>query len=79
MWRRLLNYIWCGLEEYDVCDILLRGGKVLYIGDHPTLPLVPKYAKRPSSTIRYIIPGLIDARPHLIRGGGQNSPQFANI
>jgi beta-aspartyl-dipeptidase (metallo-type) len=61
-------------DDRGLCDLLIRGGKVLYFGKHP-LPLsLPGEIHSLDLSGRIVAPGFIDLHTHLIGGGGLDSP-----
>lgn len=73
-WKLLANCNVFAPEDLGICDILIKGGKVVHLGNHPMSLSVPGDIDQIDLTGKYVVPGFIDIHEHLIGGGGLNSP-----
>lgn len=60
--------------DHGIRDILIRDGKVLYVGAHPLSLSLPGDVHHIDLKGKIVVPGFIDLHTHLIGGGGLDSP-----
>jgi beta-aspartyl-dipeptidase (metallo-type) len=62
-------------QPLGLCNLLVGGGKILWIGGPAELPELPSALRAAAETLDLdgarLIPGLIDAHVHVTGGGGE--------